>query len=343
MSAPGPAVHTARVTNARPEAFPAARRWHPGRPVAVHLTLSTMQRGAGDPCYRRQPDGVVWRATRTPQGPVLLRIAAAPADAAVDAHAWGPGAQWALDGLPELLGGHDDPAGFEPSPEHPRLVRAWRARPAWRVPRSRAVFEALVPAALEQRVTGGEARASWRTLVTAYGEPAPGPAQDASTFAAGMRVPPSPAGWAAIPSWVWLQAGVDSARSRVVMAAAAVAARLEETVELPGEEAARLLRTVSGIGVWTAAEIRQRAHGDPDAFSWSDFHVARNVSWALCGEVLDDAGCAELVERYRGHRYRVQRLLELDGAKRPRTAPRMTLPTHLPAQVRGRPRGPVPP
>lgn len=318
-------------------AGPAFRRWSPGRPVAVHGVLATLSRGGGDPCYRRQDDGVVWRATRTPDGPVLLRLAAHPAGGAVEAHAWGPGAAWALDGVPELLGDADDPTGFEPCREHPALARAWRARPAWRVPRSRAVFEALVPAALEQRVTGLEARRSYRALVHRYGEPAPGPAGDPTAFAAGMRVPPTPAGWAAIPSWEWLRAGVEEARSRAVLAAAQVAARLEATVDLPGEEAARRLRLVPGIGVWTAAEIRQRAHGDPDAFSWSDFHVAKNVSWALCGQVRDDAACAELIERYRGHRYRVQRLLELDGVERPRFGPRMTLPTHLPTQGSARP------
>jgi 3-methyladenine DNA glycosylase/8-oxoguanine DNA glycosylase len=88
--------------------------------------------------------------------------------------------------------------------------------------------------------------------------------------------------------------------------------------------------------VWTAAEVRQRAHGDADAFSWADYHVSRNVSWALTGRVLDDEGCAEVVECYRGHRYRVQRLLEMAGTARPRRAPRMTLPTHTPSATRGR-------
>ena len=298
--------------------------------MPIGSVLAALQRGGGDPCLRRQQDGVVWRATCTPDGPVLLRLEQRRVDAAVHAHAWGPGADRALDAVPELLGDGDDPAGFTPSTEHPLLLAAWRARPHWRVPRTRAVFEALVPAALEQRVTGLEARRSWQQLVRRYGTVAPGPAADQGSFATGMRVPPTPQEWAAIPTWVWLRAGVEEARSRVVMAAAAVAGRLEATVDLPGEAAARLLRTVPGIGVWTAAEIRQRAHGDADAFSWSDFHVARNVSWALTGRVLDDAGCAELVECYRGHRYRVQRLLELDGVARPRRAPRMTLPTHLP-------------
>ena len=312
--------------------MPARRVWRPAGPVPIAAVLGSLQRGGGDPALRRQPDGVLWRATGTPLGPVLLRLCSVPGDGSVQADAWGPGADWALAGVPELLGQRDDPTGFDPAAEHPRLQAAWRARRAWRVPRSRAVFEALVGAVLEQRVTGLEARRSWRSLLLRYGEPAPGPAGDPSAFAHGMRVPPAPAQWAAIPSWEWLRAGVEESRSRVVLAAAAVAGRLEATVDLPGETAARVLRTIPGIGVWTAAEVRQRAHGDPDAFSWSDYHVSKNVSWALTGRVLDDAGCAELIERYRGHRYRVQRLLELDGAARPRRGPRMTLPTHLPTR-----------
>lgn len=315
-----------------------SRVWRPGFPVSPRITLSTLRRGGGDPCLRVQPDGVLWRATRTPEGPVLLRLAADPGAGEVSAHAWGPGGPWALDAVPDLLGAGDDPVTFAPRPEHPRLVAAWRARPAWRVCRSRAVFEALSAAALEQRVTGQEAHAAWRRLVLRFGEVAPGPAGVEGTAAHGMRVPPAPRDWAAIPTWEWLQAGVEDARRRVVLQAAQVAGRLEQTLDLGhpgadptlGERIAAALRVVPGVGVWTAAEVRQRAHGDPDAFSWSDFHVARNVSWALTGQVLDDVGCAEVIECYRPHRYRVQRLLELDGASRPRRGPRMRLPTHLP-------------
>jgi 3-methyladenine DNA glycosylase/8-oxoguanine DNA glycosylase len=315
-------------------ARPAVRVWTPGRPVPVRTLLSGLRRGPADPCLRVQPDGVLWRATRTTSGPVLLRLDARPSAGEVHAHAWGPGAGAALDAVPALLGDADDPAGFRPSPDHPRLVAAWRAHPHWRVGRSAAVFEALAAAALEQRVTGGEAHAAWRMLIRAHGEVAPGPAAVEGTFAAGMRVPPSPSQWADIPSWEWLRAGVEETRRRVVVAAAAVAHRLERTVDLPGEAAARALRTVPGVGVWTAAEVRQRAHGDADAFSWNDFHVARNVTWALCGQVRDDAACAELIERYRGHRFRVQRLLELSGVERPRRAPRRARPTHLPSVPR---------
>jgi 3-methyladenine DNA glycosylase/8-oxoguanine DNA glycosylase len=302
------------------------RLWRPGGPLAIGQTLSSLRRGGSDPCFRSAPGAPIWRATRTPDGPALLRLESRPQVGEVEATAWGDGAGWVLDGVPELLGARDEPDGFVPRPEHPRLVAAWTARPGFRVPRSRAVLESLVPAALEQRVTGLEARRAWRSLVVRFGEPAPGPAAEA----AGLYVPPPPAGWRQIPSWVWLKAGVDEARRRAVLAAAQVAGRLEQTVDLPHDEAARRLRTVPGVGIWTAAEIRQRAHGDPDAFSWADFHVSRNVSWALIGKVMDDVGCAEVIECYRGHRYRLQRLLELDAVARPRRHPRMTLPTHLP-------------
>lgn len=312
------------------------RRWRPGRVVQVHTTLVSLRRGSHDPAYRHTADGTVWRATRTPIGPALLRLTPRPSDGEVEAEAWGEGTAWVLDGVPELLGASDDPTGFEPATEHPRLLRAWRSRPGWRVPRSRAVFEALAVAALEQVVTGTEARRAYRYVLTAYGDPAPGPAAGPGGPAAGMRVPPAPRTWARIPSWEWLTAGVEQRRSRVVIAAAGVAGRLEGTVDLPAGRVEPALRSLPGVGVWTAAEVRQRAHGDADAFSFGDYHVARNVSWALTGRVMDDDGCAEVIERYRGHRYRVQRLLELDGALRPRRGPRMTLPSHIPYATRGR-------
>jgi 3-methyladenine DNA glycosylase/8-oxoguanine DNA glycosylase len=274
----------------------------------------------------------VWRATSTPEGPALMVIRGRPTEGEVAAQAWGAGAAWVLDGLPELLGAADDKEGFEPAQDHSKLRAAWLTRPGWHVTRTRAVFEALVPAALEQRVTGREARQSWRILVERFGEVAPGPAggKRSDHPAVGMRVPPAPETWRQVPQWEWLRAGVDLQRRRVILAAAEVAARLEATLDLSHDEAGLRLRTLPGLGVWTSAEIRQRAHGDPDAFSWGDFHVAANVSWALTGTVMDDAGCAEVIARYRGHRYRVQRLLELEGVGRPRRGPRRSLPTHLP-------------
>jgi len=297
--------------------------WRPGRAVAVHATLATLRRGSGDPAYRLEADGTVWRTCRTPEGAATLRLASRPADAVVSATAWGPGAAWAIDAVPALLGQQDDPDGFVP--DHPRLREAWRRVPGWRVPRTGLVLEALIAAVIEQKVTGQEAFAGWRALIRRFGEPAPGPAG-----AAGMCVVPTAQQWAQIPSWQWLWAGVDGHRSGTAVRAAKVAGRLEQTVGMTPADAEARLRAVAGVGVWTAAEVRQRAHGDADAVSFGDYHVAKNIGWALTGAPVDDDGLAELLEPYRPHRYRVQRLLELDGATRPRRGPRMSPRTHLP-------------
>jgi 3-methyladenine DNA glycosylase/8-oxoguanine DNA glycosylase len=257
---------------------------------------------------------------------VLLRLT--PRQGDVEAEAWGPGAEWVLDGVPELLGEADSWEGFEPLAEHRALVDAAHRFPDVRVPRTRAVFEAMAAAGIEQVVTGKEAFRAWRLLLGEYGEPAPGPGGPEGRA---MMVPPAPEEWRLIPSWQWLRAGVEGRRSRVVVTAATRAKALERTLELTDSaEIERRLRSLPGVGVWTAAEVRQRAHGDADAFSFADYHVSRNVSYALIGEELDDDGCAELIEPYRGHRFRVQRLLEMAGIGHPRYGPRKSLPTHTP-------------
>lgn len=71
-----------------------------------------LRRGPGDPAFRVDADGTFWRASRTPAGPGTLRLRGSAA--AMEAEAWGPGAEWLLDTLPALLGDGDDPAAFTP-------------------------------------------------------------------------------------------------------------------------------------------------------------------------------------------------------------------------------------
>jgi 3-methyladenine DNA glycosylase/8-oxoguanine DNA glycosylase len=295
--------------------------WRPGRPVDLRATLGVLVRGSGDPSHRLTSDGQLWRASRTPDGSVTLHLRVRSGE--VEASAWGPGAQWAVDGVPDLLGAADDGVGFEP--RHPFLLQALARRPGWRVPRTGLVLEALVPAVIEQKVTGQEAFSGWRRLLRRFGEVAPGPGGPA-----GLRVPPSAAQWAAVPSWEWLQAGVDGARSAAVVRAARAAGRLEQTLAMPAAEAERRMRSLPGIGAWTAAEVRQRAHGDADAVSFGDFHVPGQIGLALVGEKVDDEGLAELLEPYRPHRVRVQRLVELEGPRQARRASRPTPRFHVP-------------
>ena len=303
-----------------------------GRPALLGPTLRLHQRGPYDPTHR-QLHGIWFRATRTSSGPALMRICTT--GATVSAHAWGDGADEALARLPALAGCEDDPAGFRPRPEHPLLVEAQRRFGHYRVGRSHAVFEALAPACLEQVVTGLEAHRAWRILVGEYGEPAPGPAVEPGSPAFGMRLPPTPDTWARVPSWRFLAAGVESRRSLTLVSTARRAAALERTLDgCSGVNGA--LRSLPGVGPWTSAEVRQRAHGDADAWSIGDYHVGKQISYALCGEALDDDACLELLAPYAGHRFRVQMLLAMAAPRPPRRAPRMTLPSHTPYATRGR-------
>ncbi|WP_433328855.1 DNA-3-methyladenine glycosylase family protein [Spirillospora sp. CA-294931] len=280
--------------------------WRPGRTVDLRLVLAPHRRGHGDPACRFDPDGAVRRASFTPDGPGTLWLRPG-ADGSVECRAWGPGARWLLDGVPALLGAEDELAGFEA--RHGVVAETALRHPGLRIGRTGRVFEALVPAVLEQKVLGLEAFRAWRYLLRRFGEPAPG--------APDMRVPPPPEVWARIPSWEWHRSGAEAVRARTIIGAARVAARLE------ADASERRLRSLPGIGVWTAAEIRQRAVGDADAVSVGDYHLPSIVGWALTGRKVDDAGMLELLAPYAGHRHRVTRLLGLSGARPPRRGPRL--------------------
>ncbi|MFD8425482.1 DNA-3-methyladenine glycosylase family protein [Streptomyces sp. NPDC059466] len=290
------------------------RAWTPPGPLDLGLVLGPLRRGPGDPTFRATPDGSVWRASRTPAGAGTLRVAMRAG--VVRAEAWGPGARWLLEQLPDMLGASDDPAAFEP--RH-RLVASARHRlPGLRLTRTGLVLESLIPSVLEQKVTTDEAYRAWRLLVRKFGEPAPGPAPER------MYVMPAPRTWALIPSWEWHRAGVDNKRASTILRAVRVAARLEEAMGMEAERAQARLELVSGIGPWTSAETVQRSHGAADAVTVGDLHLPGIVGYALAGDRdADDAVMLALLEPYAGQRHRAARLILLSGRGPARRAPRM--------------------
>lgn len=295
--------------SARTVTFPGA--------VSPRSTLFPLRRGPGDPCFRVDVDGAIWRTSLLPSGSVTARISRAAVDA-VDATAWGPGADEFLDGLPALLGAHDDLSGFEPI--DPIVVEAHRRVPHLRLGRTGRVLEALIPAVLEQRVPGKDAFRAWRLLVTKYGTPAPGPAP------ARMRVPPPAEVWRRIPSWEFHRANVDPGRARTIVGCAQRASSLERLTSWPTEKAREALMSLPGVGIWTAAETAQRAFGDPDALSVGDYHVPKMIGWTFLGRPGNDEEMVELLEPMRPHRHRVVRLLEASGlAYEPRRGARLPL------------------
>ncbi|MFF8944140.1 DNA-3-methyladenine glycosylase family protein [Streptomyces sp. NPDC014864] len=299
----------------RPAAVPGqVRTWTPEERLDLGLVLGPLRRGASDPTFRAMPDGSVWRTSRTPLGPGTLRVSTR--GGRVRGEAWGPGAEWLLEQLPELLGAADDPSEF--APRHRLLALTRHRRPGLRLTRTGLVLESLIPSILEQKVTTAEAYEGWRLLVRRFGEPAPGPAP------ARMHVMPAPRAWALIPSWEWHRANVDNKRASTILRAVRVAARLEEAVRMPPAAAQRRLELVPGIGPWTSAETVQRSHGAPDAVTVGDLHLPGIVGWALAGDRdADDAAMLALLEPYAGQRHRAARLILLSGRVPPRRAPRM--------------------
>jgi 3-methyladenine DNA glycosylase/8-oxoguanine DNA glycosylase len=296
------------------------------RSIDLRFVLGPLVRGAGDPTMRVAA-GAAIRASMTPAGPGAIEIRVARTGRReVDAWAWGPGADHLLDGLPALLGIDDDGSGFEPG-QHP-VVASLARRRGGQIPlgRTGAIWEALLPAILEQRITGTEAWRNYRRLVRAHGTPAPGPLA--------LWLPPTAAAIAGLASYQLTALGIEPRRGALLRRTAREAPRYEAmgaAARLPGgggagaAALAEALRRQPGIGPWTAAEVTLRALGDPDAVSVGDAHLSNVVAFALTGRYRGtDEEMLRLLAPWAGHRARVVRLLETSGIMPPRFGPRVT-------------------
>jgi 3-methyladenine DNA glycosylase/8-oxoguanine DNA glycosylase len=282
-------------------------------PACLSQTLSPLRRGGQDPTFQTV-DGVIWRTSLMRTGPATARLSATAH--AVECEAWGNGAAEFIDLLPKLVGAQDDAGGFHP--DDPTLAEAYRRVPHLRLCSTGRVLEALIPAVIEQRVSGLDAWTAWRRLVVRFGAPAPGPSPT------GMRVPPMADVWRRIPSWEFHRANVDPGRARTIVGCAQRADSLER---LDAVRARHALLSLPGVGEWTVAETLQRAFGDADALSVGDYHLAKMVGWTLLGHPIDDAAMVDLLEPVRPHRHRAVRVLAASGlAHNPRFGARQAIP-----------------
>jgi 3-methyladenine DNA glycosylase/8-oxoguanine DNA glycosylase len=279
-------------------------------PIDLHRTFHGIRRGQHDPTCRFDDSGV-WRASRSPAGPVTVRLAAHGDQ--VEATAWGEGAEAALDAVPSLIGCHDDSSDFDPS--HPLVARLWRDFSAVRIPRSGAITETLINVVLEQRVTTFEARRAQTQIVTRWSEPAPGLGD--------LMLPPDPEVLAGVAYYDLHVIGVERSRADTVRRVAASARRLEALTVLPPAEATDRLTSIVGVGPWSAAEVALVALGNADAVPVGDVHLPSIVTFALTGEAVDsDDAMLEVLEPFAGHRGRVIRLIGAAGISAPRHGPR---------------------
>jgi 3-methyladenine DNA glycosylase/8-oxoguanine DNA glycosylase len=268
----------------------------------------------GDPTLSIESGGrEVWWATRTPDGPGTLRLCRS--GGLVEAATHGPGASWLLDRADAIAGLRDDVSGLGAF-DHPLVRQLARTFSGVRIPATGRLFHHVVSAILGQKVTGGEAARGYRGLLRHFRSPVPGPAP------ARLMMPPDPADVAATPYWAFHPWGVEQKRADAVRRAAAFAARLETATD--PVVGTKLLTSVPGIGVWTAAEVVRVAFSDGDAVSVGDYHHKNVVAWALAGEARGtDERMLELLEPFRGHRGRIVAFLQLGGYAAPRFGPRM--------------------
>jgi len=162
-----------------------------------------------------------------------------------------------------------------------------RQAPGLRLPGAFDPFEAAVRAVLGQQISVRAAATLAGRLVARFGQPLP--AGVALPAAAGLtHTFPAPAQLAATPVNDLASIGLPGARAATLQGLAALFAdgaflTAMETGE--GDEVARLLKQVRGIGDWTAAYLAMRALHDPDAFPAGDLGVRK----ALGGLALKEA------------------------------------------------------
>jgi len=289
----------------------AVRSFRFEQPFALFESLRLHRFGPHDPTFRPTRDAV-WRAQHTPEGVGALHIRRRD-PFGFDARGYGPGGAFLLDRAEAWLAVDDAPDGF--SPEHPELARIAARLRGFRLARTPTLFEVFVSVVLQQRVSWREAARSFSRIVRAHGTPVPG--TDAV-----LAMPPV-SFWKHLALEGYRAFDVDGRRARVLKAGATSSRRLEETFSMDLEAAEHRLRAFSGVGPWTASYVLGFAHGHPDVVPLGDYDLPRLVSNVLAGEPRgDDDLMLRLLEPFRGHRFRVIRLIQESGSPTPRFGPR---------------------
>ena len=171
----------------------------------------------------------------------------------------------------------------------PLLERAVARRPGLRVPGAFDGFDSAVRTVLGQQVTVRAATTVAGRLAEALGEPL------ATPWPALRRLSPTPEALSAARVGTLARLGMTGAKARTLRALAGSVAARELGLERHAdpEIVERRLRSLPGIGPWTAEVVSMRALGEPDAFPASDLGVAKALGAA------SPAAAEERAERWR--------------------------------------------
>jgi len=163
---------------------------------------------------------------------------------------------------------------------HPLVSRMRGVRP----PRYPSIWEACVNAIVFQQISLHAASAIMGRLTAGLSEPL--------THSGALLYPfPGPEQVLSAPDSVLRGAGLSAGKlatlQRVADALGSGAIDEGQLEELPSPDAAALLRSIKGIGPWTAVVILLRGLGRLDVFPANDSSVARNLTLVGAPPLLD--------------------------------------------------------
>lgn len=223
------------------------------------------------------------RAFWTTQGACTLALRQAGAE--IEAELLGPGAAVVRHRLPEMF--RFLPQELSPDCAHAglrQLSRSLRGLKVGPVPWPFDVAQAFI---LQQRVAFEEAARSFGSLVHCYAQPAPGPLP--------LKLPLHPEQWTQIGLNRIQQAGVDAQRARTLLRVAGLGLEVD----------LNKLGATRGVGPWTFQSVLGYAMGHPDAVPLGDLHLPRIVALYFQQRPGGDERMLELLEPYRGLRFRI--------------------------------------
>ncbi len=266
--------------------------------------------GYGDPS--RHYDGQqVLIGFHTPDGAVSL--AAKMEGHTLEVQCWGDGTEWISPMLPELFGLHDDPCVFQPDDAVGKLLREVPGVHLTKLPLQ---FERLVQIVLQQLVSWADACRGWSLMVERYGVDAPGPND--------LRLGPSSKQIRTLGYSDLVACGIMPKQSRLILQLAKEAKRIERLAATDRELLVTYLKSIRGVGEWTVQYLLGTGLGDPDAVMVGDYGLPNTVSWFFSKKPRsNDEEMLELLEPYRGHRFRVINALMQAGIRAPKFGPKM--------------------
>jgi 3-methyladenine DNA glycosylase/8-oxoguanine DNA glycosylase len=188
------------------------------------------------------------------------------------------------------------------------ILRLHRRLTGLRILRVPWVYETTCSVILQQRIRTVDAFRDWRRLTQRFGSDAP----------LGLRVFPAAEVMARVPQHELERMGIDQKRVRALLRFANEMRFVKVDTGTSFADLRRRLWAIAGIGGWTVESVLGINGGDVDAAIPGDLHLPRVVCYALAGEMQwSDERMMELLEPFRGHRYRVIRLISASGLDLP--------------------------